>query len=160
MFKKLVDAASEVFTWVGISLLALMVLVVCYTVLTRYFFDFTPAWGEVFALLCMLWFGFLSIALGVRDDLHLSLDIIERFLPQPLVKPLNIFKYIVIFGCGVFMVYQGCIMVRVGMWNDLPGIPLSSAWMYLEVPVAGAAILCYCILALKALIRSDNESAS
>lgn len=160
MFKKLVDGMSEVIAWIGMSLLTIMVLVVCYTVLTRYFFDFTPAWGEVVALLCMVWFGFMSIALGVRDDLHLSLDIIERYLPQPLVRPLGIFKNLVILGCGLFMLFKGLNMVEVGTLNDLPGIPISSAWMYLEVPVAGVAISIYCGIALYKLIlgREGNNA--
>ena len=145
MFRKIETAVSMFVEHVGMVLLVLMVLVVCFTVVTRYFFSYTPSWSEETALLCMVWFGFLSMALGVRDDLHLSITVLDKLLPLPVMKLLALFKYVCTTGFGIFMMTQGWKMVKVGLMNKFPGLQITSAWLYSAVPVAGAAIILYSI---------------
>ncbi|MDL2263014.1 TRAP transporter small permease [Synergistaceae bacterium OttesenSCG-928-I11] len=143
MFRKIEKSVSMFVEHVGMVLLVLMVLVVCFTVVTRYFFSYTPRWGEETALLCMVWFGFLSMALGVRDDLHLSITILDPLVPKFAQKPISLFKYVCTGGFGVFMALQGWRMVQVGLMNRFPGLGLTSAWLYAAVPIAGVAIFVY-----------------
>lgn len=145
MFKKIEAAVSIFVEHVGMVLLVLMVLVVCFAVVTRYFFSYTPSWSEETALLCMVWFGFLSMALGVRDDLHLSITILDRVTPKPAQKFLALFKYVCTAGFGIFMATQGMKMVKVGLMNRFPGLQITSAWLYSAVPVAGIAIVIYSV---------------
>ena len=145
MFRKIETAVSMLVEHVGMVLLVAMVLVVCFTVVTRYFFSYTPSWSEETALLCMVWFGFLSMALGVRDDLHLSITILDKYMSKPAQKYLALFKYVCIAGFAVFMVTQGWRMVAVGMMNKFPGLQITSAWLYAVVPLAGVAIVVYCV---------------
>lgn len=145
MFKKIERSVSMLVEYIGMVLLVAMTLVVCFAVVTRYFFSYTPAWGEETALLCMIWFGFLSMALGVRDDLHLSITILDQILSKPIVKVLNLIKYICTGGYGVFMVIQGYSLVQVGLLNRFPGLGLTSAWLYAALPVSGAAIVIYSV---------------
>lgn len=143
LFRKIERSVSLFLEWVGMALLVLMVLVVCYTVFTRYFLSFTPSWGEESALLCMVWFGFLSIALGVRDDLHLSITILDKVIPSGLMKLFSYFKYLCSFGFALFMISQGWKITEIGRRNLFPGLQVSSAWLYAAVPVAGFAIMVY-----------------
>lgn len=145
MFRKIETAVSMFVEHVGMVLLVAMVLVVCFTVVTRYFFSYTPSWSEETALLCMVWFGFLSMALGVRDDLHLSITILDGFTPKIVHKILALFKYVCTTGFGIFMVTQGWKMVKVGLMNKFPGLQITSAWLYSAVPIAGAAIVVYSV---------------
>ena len=145
MFRKIERSVSMFLEHAGMVLLVLMVLVVCFTVVTRYFFSYTPAWGEESALLCMVWFGFMSMALGVRDDLHLSITIMDKFFPRFLKKPVALFKYVCTSGFGLFMATEGWKMARVGMLNKFPGLGISSGWLYSAVPIAGAAIIVYSV---------------
>jgi len=130
---------------VSAFLFVIMVLVVCFTVFTRYFLRYTPSWGEETALLCMIWFGFLSMALGVRDDLHLSITILDRVLSKPVLKLLNLVKYLCTGGYGLFMLIQGRELVLIGLRNKFPGLGITSAWLYMPVCLAGAAIVVYSI---------------
>ena len=135
-------------------LVVLMVLVVCFTVFTRYFLSYTPSWGEETALLCMVWFGFLSMALGVRDDLHLSITILDRVTPKFMEKAVALFKYICTFSYGFFMLRLGYRMVQVGRMNDMPGLGLSSGWLYAAVPIAGTANMVYSIEKFYAILTN------
>lgn len=143
MWSKFEDLLSALFEYVGMSLQVLMVLVVCFTILTRYFFSYTPAWGEATALLCMVWFGFLSIALGVRDEVHLSVTILDSYFPKRLQIMLAILKHFLILGCGVFMLYHGNSMVQIGRLNKLSGLNISSGLLYAAVPTCGFALVVY-----------------
>ena len=66
MFEKVDYYFNKLVEYFGMVLLVLMTLIVSWVVFSRYFLNRTPA-GEESALLCMVWFGFLSMALGVRD---------------------------------------------------------------------------------------------
>lgn len=143
MWKKFEDLMSLVFEYVGMFLEILMVLVVCYTIVTRYLFSYTPAWGEAAALLCMVWFGFLSIALGVRDELHLSVGLLDSLFSERVSVILALCKHVIIICCGIFMITQGYAMVNIGKLNMLSGLKLSSGVLYAAVPVSGLAIVAY-----------------
>lgn len=155
MFRKFEKSISWCVERLGMLLMVLMTLVVCFTVVTRYCFKFTPAWGEESALLFMVWFGFLAMALGVRDDLHLSITILDKVTPKFLKIPMDIIKYLCCGGFGVFMTYYGWDMVKIGMRNKFPGMRIPSAVLYLAVPVAGIAIIVYAIMRIIGLFDPD-----
>lgn len=139
--------------YIGMSLLVLMTLVVCYTVFTRYVLSFTPAWGEELALLSMVWFGFLSIALGVRDDGHIGVTILDPFFSKSVIKWLDVFKYVATIVFAAFMMVEGWRITKIGMLNNFPGMGISSGWLYGIVPISGFAIFIYSLEKLNAILR-------
>lgn len=144
----------EVFS---MSLLILMTLIVSWVVFSRYFLHKTPAWGEEGALLCMVWFGFLSMALGVRDDLHLRITILDQFLSDKTKNFLNWISRILIIGFAIFMITEGIKMSKVATGNYMPGIKLNSAFLYAAVPLAGIAMIYYIIQASIKEIKRIGE---
>ncbi|AYO32277.1 TRAP transporter small permease [Biomaibacter acetigenes] len=139
------------------SLLVLMTLIVSWVVFSRYFLHKTPAWGEEGALLCMVWFGFLSMALGVRDDLHLRITILDQFLSDKTKNFLNWISRILIIGFAIFMITEGIKMSKVATGNYMPGIKLNSAFLYAAVPLAGIAMIYYIIQASIKEIKRTGE---
>lgn len=146
MFTVLNKCINKVVEYMGMMLLVLMTIVVSWVVFSRYLLGNTPAWGEESALLCMVWFGFLSMALGVRDDLHISITMLDRIMPSWLLRSLNWFKRIIIFSFAVFMVIEGINMCEVALGNNMPGLGLNSAFLYVAVPIAGLVIAYYVII--------------
>lgn len=163
MFRKFERSVSIFVEHVGMILLVAMVIVVCFTVFTRYFLSYTPSWGEESALLCMVWFGFLSMALGVRDDLHLSITILDRILSKSVLKLLSLIKYVCTGGYGLFMLVQGQKLIQVGLLNRFPGLGITSAWLYAAIPVSGAAMIVYSIEKFMLILMNkdlqDEDSA-
>ena len=160
VFRKIEQCVSIVAEYLGMGLLVLMTLVVCYTVFTRYVLGFTPAWGEETALLSMVWFGFLSIALGVRDDGHIGVTILDPLLSAPVLWVLNIFKYVMVIVFSGFMMFEGWKITKIGMLNQFPGLDISSAWLYGVVPFSGFAIFVYSLEKLLDVIRSGSRAAA
>ncbi|WP_048894711.1 TRAP transporter small permease [Tepidanaerobacter acetatoxydans] len=145
MFKKIDEYFNKFVEYFGMVLLVLMTIIVSWVVFTRYFLGKTPAWGEESALLCMVWFGFLSIALGVRDDTHIAIQVIDKFLTPAQERFLVILKRILIFAFSVFMIVEGFNMSKVATKNYMPGLKLNSSFLYIPVTLGGIAMVYYTI---------------
>lgn len=57
-------------------------------VFLRNFFDTAIAWGDVFNRLLVLWIGLFAATIGVKENKHLSLEILTKFLPDK-AKPIS-----------------------------------------------------------------------
>lgn len=101
----------------------------------------------------MVWFGFLSLALGVRDDQHIAITILDRLLSDRASRNLAFFKVAAIFLFGAFMVKEGYALTKIGLLNQLPGIYISSAFMYAAVPLSGLALCLYSLRQFLDLLR-------
>jgi len=159
MFRKIEKSVSALAEHVSMTMIVVMTLVVCFTVLTRYGFSYTPSWGEETALLCMVWFGFLSTALGVRDDGHIGVTILDSMLQKKTLRYLDFFKWLAVFCYGVFMLVEGWTLTKIGLRNNFPGLGISSAWLYGVVPLSGAAIMVYCCEKIIDLFRGKAEQS-
>lgn len=145
---------SHLAEWVAMCLLVLMTLVVCYAVFTRRFLEFTPSWAEEFALLSMVWFGFLSIAMGVREDGHIGVTILDSLLPKTVIYFLNYLKWLAVGGFAAFMFTEGLGMTKIGLRNKFPGLGITSGWLYVVVSIAGGAMVLHCFMKIVGLIHS------
>lgn len=157
MFQRIEKKVSMFAECVGMTLIVVMTLVVCFTVVTRYVFHYTPSWGEETALLCMVWFGFLSTALGVRDDGHIGVTILDSFFSAKILRFLDFFKWSCVGAFGCFMVKEGITLAEIGLYNTYPGLGISSAWLYAVVPLSGAAIIVYCLEKFIALLTHSER---
>lgn len=157
MLKKLEHFVTNIMEYLGMALLLLMTATVCFTVFTRYFLGFTPGWGEELALISMVWFGFLSMAIGVSENLHIGITILDKNFSKKTMVYLDIFKYLAVGTFSLFMISEGLTMTEIGMGNLLPGIQVSSAVLYAVVPISGLAILAYSIIHIITLVKNRQE---
>lgn len=149
-----IAALNFIIEWAGMIALVIMTVIVNFSVVTRYVFSYTPSWSESGSLLCMVWFGFLSMALGVRDNQHISITILDQILGEKGIKKLDLFKNIAIFLFGIFMIKDGLVLCEIGQYNNLPGLGLSSTFQYAAVPCCGFAM---CVYALRQFILDFKE---
>lgn len=122
-------------------MLALLVIIVSWVVLGRYVLSMTPAWGEELAKILMVWIALTSASMAIRTDTHLRLSLIDFILPKKYMKVIH---WIVLFLMGAFAIFfigAGIQLVQLTSTNTLPGLRISSAWLYLAVPVSGVAML-------------------
>lgn len=157
MIRKLEKFVTDVMEYIGMSLLVLMTVTICFSVFTRYFLDFTPGWSEELALTCMVWFGFLAMAIGVCEGLHIGITILDLYLSKRVIYYMEFFKYFAIFAFSVFMVTEGAKMTEVAMGNVMPGIGLPSAVLYAVIPIAGVAMIAYSFIGVMDLIKGVGQ---
>ena len=155
--RRAVDFLVEYFS---MSLLVLMTIIVAWVVFSRYALGHTPAWGEESALLCMIWFGFISMAIGVRDNLHISIDVFDRILPESFKNATDWIKRALVLAFAIFMVFEGINMSEVALANDMPGLGIPSAFLYAAVPCSGLAIIYYVFGDIIAQFTKRKEAQS
>lgn len=105
---KVSDVCNAIINFCCVVLLTAQTLAIIMMVFGRYFFNKVPAWTEQFSIFAMVWFAMFSIALGVRNDAHVKVELVDAFASP---KVLMGFK---LFGCLATMVF-GFIMVRYGV---------------------------------------------
>lgn len=66
-----------------ISLTAVSVIIFG-QVVSRYGFNYTPIWSEELARFLIVWSIFIGVSIGVRNNQHIGVDAIIRFLPHRL----------------------------------------------------------------------------
>lgn len=135
---RIVDAIVD---YVCKFMLLVQLIVVSGVVFGRYVFNVTPAWGEEMALFAMVWFGLLSASTGVRDDSHLCLSLFDDKLSAKGRKIQEAFVLLMIALFGLFLLVEGYNMVELTRNNSLPGMKISSSWLYAAIPASGAAII-------------------
>ena len=67
--------------WLLALLVLLLVALAGGQILLRIFFETGLAWADPFARALVLWTGMLGALAAVRDDKHIALDLLQRFLP-------------------------------------------------------------------------------
>lgn len=139
-------ALRRITEWLGTFFLFAMVVIVFAQVITRYFFKYTPPWSEEVALLLMVWFGFLGMAIGVAERLHLRIDVLTEGLPPWFKTILNRFSRALVLLVGLFMVWEGWNLVKVTHQSTMAGTKLPSSVLYLVIPVSGLLIIVHTLL--------------
>jgi len=59
-------------------------LIIFGQVISRYFFEYTPLWSEELARYLIVWSIFIGVSVGVRENKHIGVDALLRFLPHRL----------------------------------------------------------------------------
>ena len=78
-------------TFLLITTLILLLSFAFLQVFLRNLFDTGIHWGDVFNRLLVLWVGFFAATIGAKEDRHLSLEVLTKFLPEKFKPIINIF---------------------------------------------------------------------
>jgi TRAP-type C4-dicarboxylate transport system permease small subunit len=99
----------------GLGIIA-MTCIVGWQVFGRYVLNDSPSWSEPLSLHLMSWFIMLGAAVGVRESVHLGLDIVRYAMPPSIQKIMDLLSLglIVIFGIG--MAYYSTLL-SAGTWS-------------------------------------------
>jgi len=147
-FKKLLDS---VFVWVlklAMVLLVAMVVLVFLNVVLRYGFSSGIHWSEEISLVIVIWFTFIAMALGVKESLHINVDILPKKLPKAFFTALDCIRDVLIVVIGGIMIFYGWKLTLNGARSFLPATHIPNSINYLVLPVAGIFIVLYAIIHL------------
>ncbi|WP_053361742.1 TRAP transporter small permease [Bacillus sp. FJAT-27251] len=141
--KKLKNGLDRVVDFIGILFIAITTIIVSATVFTRYFFSYTPKWSEEVSLLLFIWIGFLGIAVGFREKLHIGVGLFVGMMPEKAQTFFDyIAKFLVIAVSIIFIIYGYQFTVLMG-GSTMPGTGLPNSVQYIVVPFTGVIMLIY-----------------
>ena len=147
MLKKIFAVIKALFTFVEKSLeflsmgmLLAMVVIICYQVVMRFVFNDSPSWTEEVAILLMIWFGILSIPIGVKLHLHIGIEYLYNKFPPMGQYVISRLIYLLIAGFGLVMIVYGLELVDFMTMSTLPATKLPSAVEYAVIPASGVLL--------------------
>lgn len=140
--------------------LAVMIVLVTINVIMRYCFSSGISWIEEVPGLLVTLFAFLALAMGVRDHMHVSVNVIYNLFPKngKVRKILLVFGDICVLGCGIFLLVYGCQYVDklTRVTGTLPMTGLRTYWQYIPAPLAGFVITFDSILFLLRILDPED----
>jgi len=127
-----------------------MVAITSYVVFGRYVLRSSPTWGEPVVLMCMVYMSLISAALAIRKDTHIRMTIVDFILPEKVVTVMKGAAQVSIFAFSIFMMIYGWRFSMLAGRNLMTGVGIRSMWLYLSVPMAGAAM---CLMEIERLLK-------
>lgn len=146
-FKKILDSVKWLLR-LAMVLLVTMVLLVFFNVVLRYGFRSGIFWSEEISLVIVIWFTFIAMALGVKESLHINMNILPRKLPKPFFTALDCMRDALVILIGVVLIYFGWKLTLNGAKSSLPATNIPNSINYIILPVVGIFIVLYAIIHL------------
>ncbi|WP_419961713.1 TRAP transporter small permease [Psychrobacillus sp. BM2] len=143
---KIYSFIDNIFEKLTLLSLILLVIIVTLQVVTRYFFNFVFFWSEEITLLLLVWFGFMGIAIGFREYIHLGIDTFTNLFPKMFNKVLDKVIRASVFATGIYLVVQGSQFTILMLDSTLPATKLPSSITYIIMPITGFMICLYTLL--------------
>lgn len=128
-----------------------MVIIVSVQVVTRKLFNFVYFWSEEVTLLLLAWFAFMGIALGFRENLHLSMDVLENLLSKKMLGWLDTMIQLCTFAFGLYLVVYGWEFTSLMSESTLPATKLPNSVLYVVMPLTGVMCCAYSIAQLRGI---------
>ena len=128
------------------GLAATLTFVILLQVIYRFILRAPLVWSEEMALFLFQWSVFMGAALAVRQRGHFGLDIFIRRLPPAMVKTLDKFGQVMVFGLAVGLVCWGYQISQMTMLQEYPTLQFPVGYCYLGIPVSGAFMAIFAVL--------------
>ena len=124
------------------AMLTTMILLAGWQILQRNFIGGGMIWGDELLRLLVLWLGLLGAMAASRDDRHVAIDLLLRFLPQKFKPPVQILLHLFTATvCGILAFYslKFVQMEQEYQTEVLTGLP--AWWFELILPI-GFGMMC------------------
>lgn len=128
-----------------IALGTAMLAVLAAQVLMRYAAGVALSWSEEVALACFTWCTLLSLALGVRDGIHVRMDLLTERLPHAAQRALERTVLLATAALGAFVAWSGTSYVQDTLGTTSAAIGYPIAWLYAAAPACGLLVALFAL---------------
>lgn len=133
--------------------LILIALAVFGQIFGRYVLNNSPSWTEAFALLMVLYVTNIGVAVCVRDDRHMGVELLTGALPARARVVLKIGIHLLVIVFALLMIWNGWILGRQIMDYMIPNLGLSQGLTYWPLILSGCLIVLFSIEHIIALLQ-------
>ena len=137
--------------------LAFQLVIISTNVILRYFFASGISWmEEISSNVLMTAFTFLSMAIGVKLDLHINVNLFPKGTPRWVTIVLLKLKHLVLAIIGFVFLYYGILLIT-GIKGSIASIPkLPASLQFIVIPLAGFLILFDSLMSLFGVEKDDR----
>jgi TRAP-type C4-dicarboxylate transport system permease small subunit len=137
MIDRLLGVVDKVMEVACHLLLVVIVAVTVLQVALRFVFDAPTSWSEEIALLLLVWFGMIAIAIGIRRHGHIAITALRDRLGPRAGRAMDYVAEALLLGFSFVLFWQSFALIRLAGVQVMPATGLSRAWLYYPVFVGG-----------------------
>jgi len=145
LLRKGFDLLAKTVRIAVIALAVTMLAALSLQVFMRFAIGHALSWSEELALACFSWSMLLAIALGVRDRIHVRMDLLTDTFPRPVQVGLEKLIALAIAGLGLFLAWSGTNYVQDAFGSTSAAIGYPTAYLYACAPVCGVLIALFAL---------------
>jgi len=119
------------------GLLVAITLVTVAQVFLRFVLNSPTSWSEEIALLFLIWFGLLAVAVGIRRHEHVAITFLRDLLPLPLALALDYLAQLAMAGFMFTVMYYGADLIALTGVQVLPATGLPKSLLYFPAIAGG-----------------------
>ena len=142
--------------WICVACFLAQGISIVTLVIGRYVFKAAPIWVEQASLLAMVWIGFLSLSIATRDHGHINVDIINMIVPKSVAKALDVLGHVIVIVYSVIMTIGGIDLVKLTLRVRFSSIPISEAFNFLPLVIAGVSCVYASAYEIYLLFRKED----
>ncbi len=120
-------------------LVGMMVLVIWFGVLERYFLELGMTWTEELSRYIMIWAALLAVSCGAYHREHIGLALLKQKLPERWAKLLIFSLDVISLAFFLFLAYYGIFMTSGGAGQFASIFGMTMVIPFAAVPVSSAA---------------------
>ena len=137
--------------------LACQLIIISVNVILRYGFNSGISWmEEISTNVLMTAFTFLSMAIGVKLNSHINVNLFPKETPQWVTTLLLKLKHLILTVIGCVLLYYGILLIM-GIKGSIASIPsLPASLQFIMIPLAGLLILYDSIMNLFGIEKDDQ----
>lgn len=143
------------FEWAVRILLVAMTILIVLQVMLRNVFHYSIRWGDEVALDMFIYITFFTLAVALRGDQHLRVELFVSWLPEKGRKCLELIDNLILLTLSVMMVYTGFILVQYGFNSKMASTGWPTAIIYLPTPLAGLMCCIQQIMRIFGIAKSE-----
>lgn len=152
---------DKVMQLICITVLGIMVLLVLWQVIARYFFNNPSTISEVLTRYLFVWLVMLTATFVFGQREHMYISFIQNFFPPKVKYVMDIIIEItVIFFALAVMVYGGIRITNMQMVQLDSTLQIPMGYIYGIIPVAGVIIILYGLYNLRLIITHKDTLKS
>ena len=129
MISRLIWAVRKAEDTLLVLLLLTMIVLAVVQIFLRNFFDSGIVWGDALVRVLVLWIGLTGAMAASRDDNHISIDVVSRYLPaavKPFARGATYLFTCAITGLMAWHSYRFVLMEKADEITAFAGVP---AWI-------------------------------
>ncbi len=133
--KTLFETMDRCINWFLALLMSGMVVIVSAQVWCRFILNDPLSWSEEASRYLFVWISFMGAAAGVRYQVHLGIDLMEKILPAGSYRIAVIIVNLIIQVFLLMIIYWGFKILGVIQFQESPSMHISMRYPYMAVPV-------------------------
>lgn len=141
MIRHVLKGIDTIMDWLLAMIMTVMLVVVSAQVWYRFVLNDPLAWSEELARYLFVWISFIGSAVGVKMNVHLGIDLIEKVMTPIGHKILTAIVNLLIQIFLLIVIFWGIKILNVVRFQTSASMGIPMTYPYLAVPVGASLML-------------------